>query len=211
MSEHPIAIVFDIGNVLIHWDPRLLYRKIFTRVDMTADERQVNWFLANVCTPEWNIEQDRGRSIADAEREAIGRHPDYAPQIRAFYGRFQEMIPREIPETVAALRRAKSAGLPVHGLTNFGAETFPQTAARFDFLRSFETVVVSGDEGVIKPDPAIFQVLIDRTGVDPARTVFIDDSAANIQSAETLGFQTHHFTDPRRFTAWWAASGLPAV
>ena len=209
MPESLDAVVFDIGNVLIHWDPRLLYRKIFTRVDMTADEGMVDWFLATVCTTEWNIEQDRGRSIAEAEAEAIGRHPDYAPQIRAFYGRFQEMIPGEIPDTVAALRQAKAAGLPLHGLTNFGRETFPQTAARFDFLRSFDTVVVSGDEGVIKPDPAIFHILIERAGLDPQRTAFIDDSAANIRSAAELGFATHHFADPGAFTAWWTAAGLP--
>ena len=211
MTTSVDAVVFDIGNVLIHWDPRLLYRKIFTRVDMTADERKVDWFLATVCTQDWNIEQDRGRSIADAEAEAIGRHPDYAPQIRAFYGRFQEMIPDAIPESVAALRRVKAAGMPVHGLTNFGRETFPQTARRFDFLRRFDTVVVSGDEGVIKPDPAIFRILIERTGIDPARTAFIDDSAANIQSARDLGFVTHHFTDPKRFSAWWTETGLPSA
>ncbi len=211
MPESLSAVVFDIGNVLIHWDPRLLYRKLFTRVDMTVDEPQVDWFLATVCTTDWNVEQDRGRAIADAEAEAIGRHPDYAPQIRAFYGRFQEMIPHEIPETVAALRRAKAAGLPVHGLTNFGRETFPPTARRFDFLRSFDTVVVSGEEGVIKPDPAIFHLLTERAGLDPRRTAFIDDSAANIRSAAELGFVTHHFTGPQAFTDWWRAAGLPAA
>lgn len=209
MPESLNAVVFDIGNVLIRWDPRLLYRKVFTRVDMTADARMVDWFLTTVCTEDWNIEQDRGRSIADAEHEAIGRHPDFAPQIRAFYGRFQEMIPGEIPETVAALRQAKASGFPLHGLTNFGAETFPRTAARFDFLRSFDTVVVSGDEGVIKPDPAIFHILIERAGLDPQRTAFIDDSAANIRSAAELGFVTHRFTDPGAFSAWWRAVGLP--
>lgn len=210
MPESLTAVVFDIGNVLIRWDPRLLYRKLFTRVDMTVDEPKVDWFLANVCTTDWNVEQDRGRRIADAEAEAIARHPDYGPQIRAFYGRFQEMIPGEIPETVAALRRAKAAGFPLHGLTNFGAETFPLTAQRFDFLRSFDTVVVSGDEGVIKPDPAIFHILTERAGIDPRRTAFIDDSSANIASAAELGFVTHHFTDPQAFTAWWQASGLPS-
>ena len=209
MSERLTAVVFDIGNVLIHWDPRLVARKLFTRVDMTVDDAKVNWFLANVCTAEWNVEQDRGRSIADAEAEAIGRHPDYAPQIRAYYGRFQEMIPGEIPTTVAALRRAKAAGMPVYGLTNFGAETFPPSARRFDFLRLFDTVVVSGEEGVIKPDPAIFHILIDRTGLDPATTAFIDDSAANIATADELGFVTHHFTGEDGFSAWWQAAGLP--
>jgi 2-haloacid dehalogenase len=210
MAANVDAVVFDIGNVLIRWDPRLLYRKIFTKVDMTADERKVEWFLATVCTPDWNVEQDRGRPLVEAEAEAIGRHPDYAAQIRAYYGRFQEMIPDQIPQSVAALHRAKAAGIPVHGLTNFGAETFPPTARRFDFLRSFDTVVVSGEEGVIKPDPAIFGILIERTGIDPARTAFIDDSAANIETAQRLGFVTHHFTDPLSFDAWWSATGLPS-
>ncbi|MEQ8587561.1 MAG: HAD family phosphatase [Thalassobaculaceae bacterium] len=209
MAADVNAVVFDIGNVLIRWDPRILYRKLFTHVDMTADERRVDWFLETVCPPDWNLEQDRGRRIADAEAEAIGRHPEYAPQIRAFYGRFQEMIPGEIPQTVAALRRAKSAGMPVHGLTNFGAETFSATAKRFDFLRSFDTVVVSGEEGVIKPDPAIFNRLIERAGLDPARTAFIDDSSANIEAARALGFVAHHFADPAAFDAWWSETGLP--
>lgn len=210
MAAGVTAVVFDIGNVLIRWDPRILYRKLFTHVDMTADERRVAWFLETVCPPDWNVEQDRGRKIADAEAEAIDRHPDFAPQIRAFYGRFQEMIPGEIPQTVAALWRAKAAGLPVHGLTNFGAETFPPTARRFDFLRAFDSVVVSGDEGVIKPDPAIFERLIDRAGLDPASTAFIDDSAANIETARSLGFVTHRFVDPADFEAWWGEIGLPA-
>ncbi len=204
------AVVFDVGNVLIRWDPRLLFRKLFTHVDMTADDARVDWFLSTVCPPDWNIEQDRGRSIAEAEAEAIARHPDYGPQIRAFYGRFQEMIPGEIAESVAALHAARAAGLGVHGLTNFGRETFPQTAQRFDFLRLFDTVVVSGEEGVIKPDPAIFGILIERAGLDPSRSVFIDDSEANVATAADLGFVTHRFTDPARFGAWWAAQGLPA-
>lgn len=210
MAADVNAVVFDIGNVLIRWDPRILYRKLFTHVDMTADERRVDWFLETVCPPDWNLEQDRGRRIADAEAEAIGRHPEFAPQIRAFYGRFQEMIPGEIPQTVAALRRAKAVGMPVHGLTNFGAETFPATAKRFDFLRSFDTVVVSGEEGVIKPDPAIFNRLIERAELDPTRTAFIDDSAANIEAARAFGFVAHHFTDPAAFDAWWSEAGLPA-
>lgn len=203
------AVVFDVGSVLLHWDPRLLYRKLFTHVDMTADEARVEWFLSTVCPPSWNVEQDRGRSIADAVADAIGRHPEYAAHIRAFYGRFQEMIPGEIPESVAALRRAKAAGLPVHGLTNFGRETFPPTAKRFDFLRAFDTVVVSGEEGVVKPDPKIFEILIARAGIDPARTAFIDDSAANIATAEKMGFIAHRFTDPKGFEAWWTGIGLP--
>lgn len=211
MSDQIDAVVFDVGNVLIRWDPRVLYRKLFTHADMTADDATVDWFLSTVCPPNWNVEQDRGRSIVDAEAEAIGRHPDYAPQIRAFYGRFQEMIPGPIPQSVAALHRAKTAGLPVHGLTTFGAETFPPTARRFDFLRAFDTVVVSGEEKVIKPDPRIFEILIERAGLDPARSVFIDDSAANIASATGLGFITHQFSDGDTFEKWWVGVGLPAA
>ncbi|MCR9072362.1 MAG: HAD family phosphatase [Alphaproteobacteria bacterium] len=210
MSATVNAVVFDIGNVLIRWDPRHLYRKLFTHADMTADDRRVDWFLSTVCTEAWNLEQDRGRPIAEAVEEAIGRHSDYAAHIRSFYGRFQEMIPGEIPQTVAALRRAKAAGIPVHGLTNFCAETFPATASRFDFLRCFDTVVVSGEEGVIKPDPAIFELLIDRAGLDPSSTAFIDDSAANIATAQELGFVSHRFNDPTAFEAWWVGNGLPA-
>ncbi len=210
MSGAIDAVVFDVGNVLIHWDPQNLYRKIYTHPDMTPDEAAIDWFLSTVCYPDWNIEQDRGRTIAEAEAEAISRHPDLAPQIRSFYGRFQEMIPGDIPQSVAALRRAKAAGIPVHGLTNFSAETFPPTRKRFDFLAAFETVVVSGEEGLVKPDPAIFEILIDRSGVIPERTVYIDDSAANIATADTLGFKTHLFADPVAFEAWWAELGLPS-
>ena len=203
------AVVFDVGNVLIHWDPRHLYRKVFTFPDMTADEATIDWFLSTVCTPEWNIEQDRGRAIEAAEAEAISRHPDYGPQIRSFYGRFQEMMPAEIPETVAALRRAKASAIPVHGLTNFGAETFPPTQRRFDFLASLDSVVVSGEEGVIKPDPAIFEILIARAGLVAERTAYIDDSAANIATAQSFGFQTHLFDGSAPFEIWWSDLGLP--
>lgn len=210
MAEQAVdAVVFDIGNVLIEWDPRHLYRRIFTHDDATSDEAKVAWFLAEVCTPEWNLEQDKGRTIAEAESEAIARHPDLAPAIRSFYGRFQAMIPRPIDGSVAVLRTLKAAGLPVHGLTNFSAETFPPTRARFDFLTLFEVVVVSGEEGVIKPDPVIFHRLIDRAGLPPERMAFVDDSARNIDTARSLGFKAHHFTGPAAFRDWVAGLGLP--
>lgn len=203
------AVVFDVGQVLIEWDPRHLYRKVFTHPDATPDEARVTWFLTEVCPPAWNVEQDRGRRIADAEAEALARHPDMGPAIRSFYGRFQTMIPGPIQGTVDVLETLKAAGFPVHGLTNFGAETFPPTRARFGFLNAFDTVVVSGEEGVIKPDPRIFEILIERAGLTPARTAFVDDSAANIAAAEALGFQAHLFKAPAPFRAWLQGLGAP--
>ncbi len=211
MTERAIdAVVFDIGNVLIEWDPRHLYRRLFTHYDATPDEARVSWFLAEVCHHDWNVEQDRGRRIADAEAEALSRHPDQGPAIRAYYGRFQAMIPRAIDGTVAVLQTLKAAGFPVHGLTNFGAETFPPTRRRFAFLNSFDTVVVSGEEGVIKPDPRIYEILIERAGIEPSRTAFVDDSPRNIEAARALGFQAHEFRGADSFRSWLRGLGAPA-
>lgn len=203
------AVVFDIGNVLIEWDPRHLYRRVFTNDDGTPDESRVAWFLAEVCHHDWNVEQDRGRSIADAEAEALARHPDQGPAIRSFYGRFQSMIPGAITGSVAVLETLKAAGMPVHGLTNFSAETFVLTQRRFGFLNAFDTVVVSGAERVIKPDPRIFGILIERARLTPARTAFVDDSAANIEAARALGFQAHLFAGADGFRGWLRGLGAP--
>jgi len=203
------AVVFDVGNVLIEWDPRHLYRRVFTNDDGTPDEARVAWFLAEVCTADWNVEQDRGRSIAEAEAEALARHPGMGPAIRSFYGRFQTMIPRAIDGTVAVLEALKAAGMPVHGLTNFSAETFAPTQRRFGFLNRFDTVVVSGAERVIKPDPRIFEILIERARLIPARTAFVDDSPHNIEAARTLGFQAHLFQGADGFHAWLRGLGAP--
>lgn len=203
------AVVFDIGNVLIEWDPRHLYRRVFTHDDGTPDEARVAWFLDEVCPPDWNVEQDRGRSIAEAEAEALARHPDMGPAIRSFYGRFQTMIPRAIDGTVAVLEALKAAGMPVHGLTNFSAETFALTQRRFGFLAGFDTVVVSGAERVIKPDPRIFEILIERAQLTPARTAFVDDSLHNVEAARTLGFQAHLFQGADGFRAWLRGLGAP--
>lgn len=210
MTERAIdAVVFDVGNVLLEWDPRHLYRRLFTHDDATPDEARVAWFLAEVCHHDWNVEQDRGRRIADAEAEALARHPDLGPAIRAYYGRFQTMIPRAIDGTVAVLQTLKAAGFPVHGLTNFGAETFPPTRRRFAFLNSFDTVVVSGEEGVIKPDPRIYEILIERAGLEPSRTAFVDDSPRNIEAARALGFHAHEFRGADPFRSWLSALGAP--
>tara|TARA_E500000305_G_C4014465_1_gene234730 strand:+ start:358 stop:984 length:627 start_codon:yes stop_codon:yes gene_type:complete len=190
------AVLFDVGNVLIEWDPRHLYRNIFVKEDGSADEERVTWFLTEICTMDWHVQHDLGRSSEQQITTLVTQHPEHANLIRVFYERFQEMIPGAIEPMVAAKQQMKAAGTRIYGLTNFGVETFDDTRRRFDFLNEFEDVVVSGAERMKKPDPAIFQLCIDRFGIAPERTLFIDDSAANIASASALGFETHLFDGP---------------
>jgi 2-haloacid dehalogenase len=184
------TVVFDIGHVLLEWDPRHLYRKIFD------DPAKMEWFLAEVCPYAWNLEQDRGRPWADAEAEAISRHPGYAAQIRAYRARWGEMVPRDIAGTVAILRTLQVQGVPLYAITNFAADTFVQAQQRFPYLAEFRGVVVSGRVGLLKPDPAIYRLLGETYGLDLTRCVFIDDSQPNCASAETVGMAAIHFKDP---------------
>jgi 2-haloacid dehalogenase len=185
------TVIFDFGGVLLDWNPRNLYRKLI------ADEAACEHFLTEVCHPEWNVAQDAGRSFAEAEAEAVARHPDKADLIRAWLPRFDEMIPDAIGGTVDILERLHARGVPLYGLTNFSGETFVPTRKRFEFFdRVFRGIVVSGDEKMIKPDPRIYRLLLDRYGVDPHRTVFIDDSAKNVEAANALGIHGIHFKTP---------------
>ncbi|MEQ8332150.1 HAD family phosphatase [Nisaea sp.] len=202
------AVLFDVGNVLIEWDPRHLYRRVFVTEDGAPDDERVHWFLSEVCTTDWHVQHDLGRSPDEQIAALVPHHPDHADLIRTFYERFQEMIPGAIEPMVVAKRQMKAAGIGIYGLTNFGVETFEETRRRFDFLNGFEDVVVSGVEGMKKPDPAIFRICIDRFGIIPERTLFIDDSAANIESARALGFATHHFDGPDNCLKKCRALGL---
>ena len=182
------AVVFDLGGVLIDWDPRYLYRKLL------ADEAAVEEFLATVCTPEWNAELDRGRPFAEGVAELVERHPEHAAAIAAYHERWPEMVAGDIPGTVEVLAELRAAGVPLYALTNWSAETFAITRGRFEFLEWFDGLLVSGEERVTKPDPAIFQLLLDRFGLDPTATVFVDDSEANVAAARRLGFDAIRFT-----------------
>ncbi|MEC8584285.1 MAG: HAD family phosphatase [Pseudomonadota bacterium] len=204
------AVLFDVGNVLIEWDPRHLYRKIFICPDGTPDRARIEWFLTEVCSQAWNEEQDRGRTLAAATASLTARWPNYAGEIAAFYDRFQEMIPGAIAESREVFDHFKDRGLPVYGLTNFSRETFAATRARFDVLRRFDAVLVSGKEGLIKPDPAIFRRAAARFDLHPPATLFIDDSARNIAAARALGFQTHHFAGGPALIADLRGRGLMA-
>ena len=182
------VLVFDLGGVLIDWNPRYLYRKI---VD---DEDDIDTFLAEVCTSDWNLKQDAGRALAEATAERIALFPEKKSLIEAFYDRWEEMLGGEIAETVEILRELKGKGETLYALTNWSGETFPIALQRFDFLQWFEGTIVSGTEQLAKPDPTIFHLLLDRYGLQADSCLFIDDSKINIEAAGRIGFETHHFT-----------------
>jgi 2-haloacid dehalogenase len=180
-------IVFDFGGVLVDWNPRHLYRNYF------KDEKEMEYFLANICTNEWNAEHDRGRSFDEGVRILTEKFPQYAELIRLYRDKWDVMLKGALPESVELLRQLKSEGYKLYGLTNWSAETFPVAWARFDFFRWFDGIVVSGEEKLIKPDPAIFELLLSRYGLKAEETVFIDDGPANVETAQHLGFKAIHF------------------
>jgi 2-haloacid dehalogenase len=182
------AVVWDLGGVLIDWDPRHLYRQVF------ADEAEMEWFLAEVCHPEWNETQDAGRPFAAGIAEAVGRHPAYRDQIEAFFARWPEMVAGEVEGSAALLDALVARGVPAYALTNWSAETFPLARPRFPFLETFAGIVVSGEEGTRKPHAGIFRILCERFDLDPASTLFVDDSERNVAAARDLGFVAHRFT-----------------
>jgi 2-haloacid dehalogenase len=196
------AVVFDLGGVLIDWDPRHLYRKLL------ADEAAVEEFLATVCTPEWNAELDRGRPFAEGVAELVERHPEHAAAIAAYHERWPEMVAGDLPGTVEVLADLRTGGVPLYALTNWSAETFALTRHRFEFLDWFDGLMVSGEERITKPDPAIFRLLLDRFGLDPQTTVFVDDSPANVAAARALGIDAVRFTGHDRLRRDLAARGL---
>jgi 2-haloacid dehalogenase len=165
-------------------------------------------FLGNVCTEEWNERQDAGRTFADAAAELLPAHADKAHLIHAFGRRFDEMIPGAIEETVDILRELKRAGVPLYAVTNWSAETFPSAQNRFDFLAEFDGIVVSGEEGVIKPDPRIFRILLDRYDIPADAAVFIDDNPANADAATNLGIHGIHFRSAAELRRELVALGL---
>jgi 2-haloacid dehalogenase len=201
--EPPRVVVFDVGNVLIRWNPRNLYRKLF------EDDERLEWFLAHVCDDAWNVEQDRGRSWADAVTERIARHPEWASHIRAFDERWQEMIAGPIEHNVVVLQRLRAAGVPTYAITNFSREKFAETCERFPFLGGFDGVVVSAHEGLLKPDPAIFRLFLARYGLAGGSCVFIDDSDDNVRGARAAGMRAIRFVEGLDLATALRGLGLP--
>lgn len=184
------VVVFDVGNVLIRWDPRHLYRQLI------PDEARLRWFMTNVCTAAWNIEQDRGRSWEDAVALLVSEHPEWEREIRAFDTRWHETVPGAIEDSVAVLAELKARGEKVYAITNFSREKWAECLIRFPFLQSFDGAVVSAHERLIKPDPAIFRVLLERYGLSAEACVFVDDSEKNVAAARSVGMQAVHFVEP---------------
>lgn len=192
MTGHPTTVVFDIGNVLVAWDPRNLYRRYFA-----GREDEMEWFLSNVCTPAWNVEQDRGRSFAEAVDVLVKEHPPkWHKMIRAFDEEWQETISGPIQGTVDILHALKGNSVPVYAITNWNQDKFREARRRFAFLGSFDGIVVSGDERMLKPDREIYDLFSRRYGVKPETAVFIDDSQRNVEGARAAGMHGLHFSSP---------------
>ncbi len=190
--KHKIeAIVFDLGGVLIDWNPEYLYKKIFT------DHEDMQYFLSEVCTPAWNEEQDGGRSLQEATETLIREHPRFEEEIRAYYGRWEEMLNGTFEETEHILRELKERGeVALYALTNWSAETFPIAYEQYESMHWFQDILVSGREKIRKPFPEIFQLLLSRFHLKPEHTLFIDDNLRNVKAAKALGFATIHFISP---------------
>lgn len=201
-AARPTAVLWDVGNVIVRWDPRRLYRKIF------ADPEELDWFLGHVCTMTWHTEHDRGRTFAQGAEELIVRFPGYEDAIRAWRGRWWEMFDGPIPETETAMRALAARRTPQHGLTNMSPEVWPGVQAMSDVFSLLESVVVSGEEQLVKPDPRIFALACERTGLGPSELVFVDDNADNIAAARALGMVTIWFQDPAALRPELERNGL---
>ena len=185
----PTAVIFDVGRVLYEWDPRILYERLID------DDRALDAFLRDVVTIDWHFQHDAGRAFADTSAELIARFPQHRDLIALWGPRFIDSIGPQVTGMAALVDELEAAAVPLYAITNFSGEFWPpfrqRESAMFD---RFRDIVVSGDEQLTKPDPAIYRLALDRFGLDPARTVFIDDSAANIAGAAAVGLIALHFT-----------------
>jgi 2-haloacid dehalogenase len=181
------AIIFDYGNVLLEWNPRLVYRPYFN------DEATMEQFLNEVGFMEWNAQQDKGRSFAEGVAVLSQEFPQHARLIQAYHDYWRDSIGEAYWDTVEILKQLKQAGYRLYGLSNWSAETFPLVRARYDFFDLLDDMVISGEVGFVKPEPEIYQIMLDKIGKPAEECLFIDDSLPNIQQAEKLGFVGIHF------------------
>ena len=183
------TIIFDFGGVLVDWNPRYVYRDYF------ADDEKMEWFLENICTDPWNIEQDRGRSLKEATEFLVEQFPEWETEIRMYYGQWETMLKDAIHETVEILLELKKK-YKIYGLTNWSAETFPIALDRFEFFQVFDGILVSGKEKLIKPDEKIFERMMEKFNLKPENCLFIDDNLKNVEASRAFGIQTIHFINP---------------
>jgi 2-haloacid dehalogenase len=190
------AVVFDVGNVLYHWSPRALYKRLI------ADDQALDAFLAEVVTAEWHFQHDAGRPFAETSAELIAKHPDQRDLIEAWGPNFLETITGPVPGMPALVEALDAAGVLIFGITNFSEEFWiPFRAREAPLFDRFQDIVVSGAEKLVKPDPAIYQLALRRFGLAPGEGIFIDDVKANAESATRSGFVGHHFTDAETLRA----------
>jgi len=193
MNNEIDAIIFDLGGVLIDWNPSYVFDKMFD------SEEKKKHFFENICTPDWNEQQDAGRPLKEATETLVAQHPEWKNYIEAYYGRWEEMLGGPFPETVAILRELKaSKKYKLYALTNWSAELFPIALERYDFLHWFDGRVVSGEEKLRKPFPEFYRILLERFGINPAESVFIDDNLRNVKAAEELGIRSIHYHSPQQ-------------
>ena len=190
------TILFDLGAVLIDWNPRYLYRPLFN-----GDEDAMERFLAEIVPGSWNHDIDAGKSFDQAVAECAAAHPHHADKIALWRDGWEKMLRDEISGSVEILAELRNKGHRLHALTNWSAETFPIARRRFEFLKWFEDIVVSGEVGLAKPDPRIFALTIERCRLEPARTLFIDDSLRNVEAGRDAGLRALHFRDPHQLRA----------
>lgn len=184
-------IIFDLGGVLIDWNPQYMYKKIFTDTD------QCKWFLENICTNDWNEQQDGGRLIKDANKELIEKYPEHKENIEAYYSRWEEMLSGPIEGTVNIFKELKdNKSFNIYALTNWSAETFPRALELYEFLHWFDGRLVSGEENTRKPFKEIYDLILSRFNLTASETVFIDDNLRNIKAAEEVGIKSIHFINP---------------
>jgi HAD superfamily hydrolase (TIGR01509 family) len=198
----PRALLWDVGNVIVRWDPRTLYAKIF------KEPAELDRFLSHVGTLDWHAATDRGVTFADNIAALSAQHPQHAEHIAAWWDRWPEMFSGPIPETEAVIEDLAARDVPQFALTNMSSQTWPDVKAMSPVFRHFRAAVVSAEERVIKPQPRIYEIALERTGLQPADLLFVDDSAANIAAAEAMGFHTHHFTDPAALRPMIERAGL---
>lgn len=189
------TIIFDLGGVLIDWSPNYLYNKLITN----EDERKR--FLTDICSPDWNEEQDAGRTLSEGTELLVSQYPEHEENIRAFYGRWEEMLGGAIEGTVELFKQLKESNrYRIYALTNWSAETFEIALNQYDFMQWFDGIVVSGTEKIRKPNPQFYQLLLNRYQVKPEDALFIDDNHRNILAAEGLGIKSIHFSSPNELS-----------
>jgi 2-haloacid dehalogenase len=193
MNSHIKAIIFDFGNVLLEWNPRYVYQRYFPN-----DPEGMERFLKEVNFMEWNLQQDKGRPFAEGVAVLSKEFPHYAELIQAYHDHWTDSVGTTYEGTITIMKQLKRAGYPIYGLSNWSAETFPRARKKYDFFNLLDDFVISGEVGHVKPDPEIFQILLEKIGRPAHECLFIDDALTNINQAQKMGFATIHFQSPEQ-------------